>query len=117
MSAIQVGWREVAHGYCERPLSRAKSKRKVRSRPDPAEKQPRRSAPKPAIRGAELPETCRSYASGANVPELIGADIRSRLLNTASFIEIEDEHHQLLPTVPFEEVVRVTDDKPPHPYR
>ena len=40
--------------------------------------------------------------------DLMSAELRQSELNLGSFIEIENETHELVATIPFEEAVRVT---------
>jgi hypothetical protein len=49
--------------------------------------------------------------------DILAGELRNGDLNTASFIEVEDEHHQLVATVSFEEAVRTTADLPERPPR
>ena len=49
--------------------------------------------------------------------DILAGELRSGDLNTASFIEIEDEDHQWVATVSFEDAVRTTEEIPNRPNR
>jgi hypothetical protein len=59
-------------------------------------------------------ESARKLATDG-LRDILAGDLRNGHLNTASFIDIEDEHHQLVATVSFEEVVRITSKVPTRP--
>jgi hypothetical protein len=40
--------------------------------------------------------------------DIMASDVRGGMLDLSSFIEIEDEHHQLLHTLGFEDAVDLT---------
>ena len=63
--------------------------------------------------GQELPdaEAARKMAV-EGLRDILAGELRNGDLNTASFIEIEDEQRRLVRTVSFEEAVRVTDNRP-----
>lgn len=68
--------------------------------------------------GQELPdaEGAREVAI-EGLRDILAGELRNGDLNTASFIEIEDEQRQLVRTVSFEEAVRITDKGPDGPVR
>lgn len=63
--------------------------------------------------GAEHPDFAAARASAvASLRDVMAGDLRTGDLNTASFIEIEDEQRELIETVSFADVVRLRDE--PH---
>ncbi len=58
--------------------------------------------------GQELSTTLSAReAALQGLRDMLAADLRQGHLNTACFIEVENEHHQLLDTVTFADAVRV----------
>ena len=53
-----------------------------------------------------------SAAAMMGLREVIAAEVKEGGLNTASFIEIEDENHELLKTLTFEEAIVISDEPP-----
>ena len=63
----------------------------------------------------DLPAAQKAATEGLR--DILAGGLRNGDLNTASFIEIEDAHHELVATVSFEEVVRMTSKAPSRPSR
>jgi len=58
--------------------------------------------------GLDLPSVPAARAKAINgLRDLLAGELRSGTLNLASFIEIEDEHRQMVMTVPFSEAVTI----------
>jgi len=58
--------------------------------------------------GVELADVAAARAEAIKgLRDLMAGDLRSGTLNMASFVEIEDERHQLVTTVTFLEAVQV----------
>ncbi len=58
--------------------------------------------------GLELPDVDAARATAVEgLRDIMASELKDGLLKTASFIEIEDETHELLLTVPFSEAVTV----------
>jgi hypothetical protein len=56
--------------------------------------------------GIDLPDTATARARAVEgLRDVLAGDLQSGQLNTASFIEVEDEQRQLIATVLFEEAV------------
>jgi hypothetical protein len=51
----------------------------------------------------------------AGLRDILAGELRDGSLNTASFVEIEDEDHKLVATITFPDVVRMTSDVPRPP--
>lgn len=66
--------------------------------------------------GQELadPQAARNVAV-EGLRDILAGELRSGNLNTASFIEVEDEEHQWVATVSFQEAVQVTGEAPTRP--
>ncbi len=59
--------------------------------------------------GVELPdEQAARKTAILGLRDIMASEMRRGQLNTASFIEIEDEHHQLVMIVPFAEAVEIS---------
>lgn len=56
-------------------------------------------------------------AAAEGLRDILAGELRDGALNTASFIEIEDENHKLVATVSFQDVVRVTSEVAGRPKR
>lgn len=66
--------------------------------------------------GADYPDLDAARAAAMEgLRDVLAGELREGTLNIASFIEIEDEHHALLATVTFAEVVETTDTVPRPP--
>lgn len=61
-------------------------------------------------------EAARAAAS-EGLRDILSAELRRGELHTGSFVEIEDEHHALVATLLFEDVVKTTTRVPPIPSR
>ena len=46
----------------------------------------------------------------AGLQDMLAGDLRNGHLDTACFVEVEDDHHQLVDTVSFVDAVRISDD-------
>jgi hypothetical protein len=58
--------------------------------------------------GLELPDVHAARTTAIQgLRDIMASELKDGLLKTASFIEIEDENHELLMTVPFVEAVKV----------
>ncbi len=56
--------------------------------------------------GLDLPDLHAARATAVQgLRDIMASELKDGLLKTASFIEIEDENHELLLTVPFSEAV------------
>lgn len=63
--------------------------------------------------GAEWPDLAAARASAIEgLRDVLAGGLRGGTLDLASFIEIEDENHQLLETVTFAEAVQTRNDLP-----
>ena len=49
-------------------------------------------------------------AAVAGLRDIMAGDLQSGYLNTACFVEIEDEQHDLLATISFADAVRISDE-------
>ena len=66
--------------------------------------------------GQELPDApAARRAAVEGLRDMLAGDLRNGHLNTACFVEIENEHRQLIDTVSFAEAVRIGDDLPNKP--
>ena len=63
--------------------------------------------------GQALPDaTAARQAAMEGLRDIMAGELRNGHLNTACFVEIENEHHQLVDTVTFAEAVRTSDELP-----
>jgi hypothetical protein len=63
--------------------------------------------------GQDLPDAAAArQAAVAGLRDMLAGDLRNGHLNTACFVEIENEHRQLVDTVSFAEAVRISADLP-----
>lgn len=63
--------------------------------------------------GMELANNAAAHAKAvASLRDVMAGDLLTGDLNTASFIEIEDDQHELIETVSFVDVVKLRDE--PH---
>lgn len=63
--------------------------------------------------GLDLPDLAAARLTAVEgLRDMLAGDLRLGHLNTACFVEIENEDHELMDTVPFSEAVRVNDEVP-----